>query len=97
MGASDTGMEPGVSTQRPAGYVPGELLVKFRPGISEERIDWILNSIGAQAMDSIATIRLYRVRIAEPDKMAEAVAVLQGFSEVEYAEPNYLESRPASQ
>jgi hypothetical protein len=96
-GASDRGTGPSLSIPRVAGHVPGEVLVKFRPGVSEERIEWILNVIGAQTRDSIATIRLYRLRIADPDKVKDAVAVLQGFAEVEYAEPNLLESQPAPQ
>jgi len=90
-------MEPNVPTPRPTRFVPGELVVKFRPGVSEERVEWILNLIGAQAVDSIATLRLYRVRISDPHKATEALAVLEGFAEVEYAEPNSLESQPAPQ
>jgi hypothetical protein len=96
-GASDRGTEPSISIRRAAGFVPGEVLVKFRPGVSAERIDWILNVIGGQTRDFIATIGLYRVRIAHPDKVTDAVTVLQGFAEVEYAEPNLLESQPAPQ
>jgi hypothetical protein len=80
-----------------AGDVPGELLVKFRPGVSEDRIQQILSHIGGRSIGSIATTKLYRVRLHDRHQVAEAIAALQRFAEVEYAEPNAVESPPMPQ
>jgi hypothetical protein len=90
--AGETRTAPAGAGARSGHYVPGELLVKFRAGVSEDRIQWILNQIRGQTIDVIATIRLYRVRIADHHRVAEAITVLEGFAEVEYAEFNAVDS-----
>jgi hypothetical protein len=85
------------STAHLAQHPPAELLVKFRDDISEDRAQWILAQVGGRIVDAIVTIRLYRVRIAEDDKLAQAIMHLQGFAEVEYVERNVLDSVPMTQ
>jgi hypothetical protein len=85
------------STAHLAQPLPGELLVKFRDDVSEDRAQWVLAQVGALVMDAIVTIRLYRVRIAEDDKLTKAIISLQGFGEVEYVERNVLDSVPMTQ
>ncbi len=91
---ADFGASNSIAVVRSGKSTPGELLVKFRPGVSEARIKWILQQVGGQSIESIATIRLHRVRIADDRNLAQIITILEGFPEVEYAEPNLVESMP---
>ncbi len=71
-------------------YVPGEVLVKFRAGISAENMTQALASVQAQAVESIGEIAVTRLRLGADVEVEDAVQRLQQLSQVEYAEPNYL-------
>jgi subtilisin family serine protease len=80
---------PGTQPRR--SYVPGELLVKFRPGTAKYRADNALRSAAVRFSRGYRTLPgLLRVSIS-PEKTVEAArAQLERSPEVEYAEPNYL-------
>jgi subtilisin family serine protease len=76
-------------------YVQGEILVKFRPGISVDPIqlaDQMLPIRGAQVSPVSAADRLYLVHFEDHISVEEAVARAEQDPWVEYAEPNYLYS-----
>ena len=70
-------------------FIPHEVLVKFKEGVSQERIASVLKN---NRMDVIAEIqrgRLYHVRILDDQSVESAITQLTSYQEIEYAEPNY--------
>ncbi|BFU89605.1 MAG: hypothetical protein NTAFB01_07920 [Nitrospira sp.] len=73
----------------PPRFVPYEVLVKFKEGISHERIASILKNNGMDVIAEIQRGRLYHVRIADNRSVESAITQLTSYQEIEYAEPNY--------
>ncbi len=74
------------STRR---FIPNELLLKFKDGVSQERIASILHD---NQIDVIAEIQrgcLYHVKILDDRSVESAITRLTSYQEIEYAEPNY--------
>jgi hypothetical protein len=94
MGAGSDALVVNDTEKRP---VAGELLVKFHQYVSEQRIEYVLDQVKGEVLGSIASIKLYRVRVPESRKVEEAIRVLQGFKEIEYVERNLLEKAPSPQ
>ena len=87
--ATTTGSaEPSMKSPAPR-FVPYELLVKFKDGISQERIASILKDNGIDVIAEIQRGRLYHVRILDDRSVESAIVHLTSYQEVEYAEPNY--------
>ena len=70
-------------------FVPYEVLVKFKDGISQERIASILKDNRIDVIAEIQRGRLYHVRILDDRSVESAIAQLTSYQEIEYAEPNY--------
>lgn len=70
-------------------FIPSELLVKFKDGISRERIASILKDNRIDVIAEIQPGRLYHVRILDDRSVESAINQLSSYQEVEYAEPNY--------
>jgi general secretion pathway protein D len=71
-------------------YEQGELLVKFKEGMSEDRISEILSTDGASVISVSKAGELYRIRLKKGMDVREAAKIFNGYKEVEYAEPNYI-------
>lgn len=73
-------------------YVPGEVLVKFKNGVTKQSRDRIVQSVSAGStsdnLEWSGPVGLL-VDASQPDSVAVADA-LRGQPEVEFAEPNYL-------
>ena len=69
-------------------FVPGEALVKFKPSVSQERIDVILKESGTELITEIKGIGVHHVRIVGKESVEFVVKKLSAFKEVAYAEPN---------
>jgi hypothetical protein len=78
------GKAPGKDT-----YAPGEILVKFKPGTSEARIDEINAHQGATVAEKMGG-GLYLLRIREGSEVKEMVDRYSALPEVQYAEPNFI-------
>jgi len=74
---------------RPADGVPGELLIKFKPDVSHERITALLGEVGAEVITVFESLHLYHVRMRSREPIETVIRTLSGLPEVEYAEPNY--------
>lgn len=75
-------------------YVAGELLVKFKSGVTQEQIDAFNAQQGVTVLDKISGIDVYRLKLPA-GKSVEAMQRLYGASPlVEYAEPNHKVSVP---
>jgi hypothetical protein len=77
-------------TKMKRGFVSGEVLVKFKPSVSQGRIDAILKESGTELMKMIQGIGVHHVRIVGKESVETVVKRLSAFQEVEYAEPNLL-------
>ena len=78
---------PGVGPK----FVPGELIVKFKPGISVQEIDAINASHGTSVLSVNPIARFMRLRIHGSDRaVRQMVRKYQDSGKVEYAEPNYI-------
>ncbi|MBX3301175.1 MAG: hypothetical protein KF693_03065 [Nitrospira sp.] len=70
-------------------FIPYELLVKFKNGIAQERIESILKDSRIDVIGVIQRGRLYHVRILDDRSVESAITQLTSYQEIEYAEPNY--------
>lgn len=70
-------------------FVPGEALVKFKPSVSQERIEAILKESGTELITEIKGIGVHHVRIVGKESIESVVKKLSTFQEVEYAEQNF--------
>src|SRR5690349_11449878 len=73
----------------PQSFVPREVLVKFKPSVSKERIDAILKETGTEQIIEIKGTRIHHVRIVGKGSVESVVNQLSALQEVEYAEPNF--------
>jgi predicted Fe-Mo cluster-binding NifX family protein len=71
-------------------FVSGEVLVKFKPSVSQERIDAILKECGTERIAVIKDMGIHHLRIVNKETVERVVTRLSAFQEVEYAEPNLL-------
>ncbi len=71
-------------------FKQGELLVKFKEGVSEQRISEILSSEGASIISAPKTKGPHLLKLKEGQDVHKAVGIFAGYKEVEFAEPNYI-------
>ena len=71
-------------------FVSGEALVKFKPSVSQERMDAILKECGTERIAMIKGMGVHHIRIVNKETVERVVTRLSVFQEVEYAEPNLL-------
>ena len=71
-------------------FVSGEALVKFKPSVSQERMDAILKECGTERIAVMKGMSVYHIRIVNKETVERVVTRLSAFQEVEYAEPNLL-------
>lgn len=77
-------------TKMKQGFVSGEVLVKFKPSVSQDRIDAILKECGTERIAVLKDLGVQHVRIVNKEAVEKVVMRLSAFQEVEYAEPNLL-------
>lgn len=71
------------------GAVEGELLVRFREGVTEEKALEIISGKGATVITIIKSIGVYHIRLSRGQDVEGAIKAFSGIPEVQYAEPNY--------
>lgn len=71
-------------------YVQGELIVKFKDGISESRIAEINNHVGTKVKDRILSGRIYILKITSGAPVEDVVKTYEKYPEVKFAGPNYI-------
>jgi subtilisin family serine protease len=69
-------------------FVPGEILVKFRPAVSAAAQSAAIALHGAATLRVLGRIDVYHLAISMP--VLDAVRLFQSLPEVEFAEPNYI-------
>jgi hypothetical protein len=76
------------SEERPA-YKEGEILVKFRTGVSEKEKESIMKRMETEALQDMGS-GLYLLRFEKEKSVEEMVEKFSALPQVEYAEPNRL-------
>jgi subtilisin family serine protease len=75
---------------RDRAYVPGELLVRFRPGVNAADRAQVLRGAGASVKKTLPLPGLRLVRLAAGTTVERTAEALERQPEVLYAEPNYV-------
>lgn len=75
--------------QKQQQFIPGEVLVKFKAGLTGEEIEAIREGYGLSLMKRIERIGVYRFKIPLDSTVDGIVEALNKNPYVEYAEPNY--------
>lgn len=70
-------------------YLPDEIIVKFKPDLSRERIDGLISFYGTEVISVSPYGGFFRLRIPRGRTVEEMVEIFSKQPEVEYAEPNY--------
>lgn len=71
-------------------YVSGELMVKFKEGVLDEKVRSIISEKGATVIKFIDKLRVYQLRLKAKQSVEDAADEFSKIPEVEYAEPNYI-------
>jgi len=71
-------------------YAPGEILVKFKEGLSKEYTRGIYRSLGFKTLEQDKRMPIERIKIPDGWSVQEAVSFYRADPDVEYAEPNYI-------
>jgi len=77
-------------------YVPGEVLVKFKEGISQARATQIMGKFGSKNIGVFSSIKnnkkslLKKVKLKQHITVNQAVKQYRMLREVEFVEPNYI-------
>jgi len=69
-------------------YVPGEVLIKFKPDVFPYEIDRIMQELRLIPLYQFRNINVEHVRIGSDLTVSEVINLLDGSGLVEYAEPN---------
>lgn len=70
-------------------FVPGEILVKFKDGVSSQRTRRGLSKVQGQIKQTVSAINVARVEVSKGQELA-AIAALRTDPNVEFVEPNYI-------
>jgi thermitase len=73
-----------------ASYVPGELIVKFREGVSTHAASAAAAAKGHSVVASLRLGGLSHVKLAPSQSVAFAMAAYRSDPDVEYVQPNYI-------
>lgn len=70
-------------------YIEGELLVKLKEGISEEKANKIIKEKDAKIIKVIKDLKIYHIKLKKGQSVKGAMKEFLEIDEVEYVEPNY--------
>jgi len=82
------GLQEGRAGSIQAEFVPGEILVKFRPSLFQTAARNVLINHNARIVGHIGRPNVFKLRIAPGRSVEDAVRILRLDSAVQYAEPN---------
>ncbi|MDP3104815.1 MAG: S8 family peptidase [Candidatus Methanoperedens sp.] len=73
-----------------ADFVPDEIIVKFKDGVGEDKIDKINSKHGGSVRETSSYSKSKRIAVSKGKKVSEMVQLYKAEDAVEYAEPNYV-------
>jgi subtilisin family serine protease len=76
-------------------YVPGELLVKYKPAVRSVASEYFRSRWGVATIRTFKKIGVQHVRLPKDMTVEEALEIYRSDPDVEYAEPNYLRYKSA--
>ena len=84
-------LDTGDKTQEPQGvvYVPGELLVKYRPSVHATAKEYYRTQWGIITFRRFGGIGVHHLKLPKGLTVEEALGIYLEDPDVEYAEPNY--------
>ncbi|MFH1090162.1 MAG: S8 family peptidase, partial [Pseudomonadota bacterium] len=71
-------------------YVPGELLVKFKPGLRSTGLSYVKSAWRVSELRSFDLIGVVHLKLPAGLSVEKAVEFFKNDQQVEYAEPNYI-------
>jgi thermitase len=71
-------------------YVPDEVLVKFKPSLSQTSIQVFVNAYQAKTIEKIQKYGIYKLKVAEHSSVEETVRIMEQNPDVQYVHPNYI-------
>ncbi len=71
-------------------YAPDQVLVKFKPTLSEEMRESTVAAYQSRKIKRIPRLDIYQIQIPEDLSVEEMLSLLERNPDVEYAEPNYF-------
>jgi len=72
------------------GYVPGEIVVKFKSGVKQANIEMFNQEQGATVLETNSTLGFMRLKTPAGKTVEELVAIYSKNPDIEYAEPNFI-------
>ena len=78
------------------GYVPGELLVKYKPSVRTVASEYYRSRWGVVTMRTFRRVGVQHLRLPKDMTVEEALELYQSDPDVEYAEPNYFRYKTAT-
>ncbi len=71
-------------------YAPGEVLVKFNPSLSEQKVESMIADYKSRKLKRIPRLDIYQVQIPEDVEVMDMVSMMDQDPDIDYAEPNYI-------
>jgi len=72
------------------GYMPGQILVKFKDGTDTQVIVAIQRELHLKPIKIVSRPNLYLMKILDGSSVERTVERLRNYEEVKYSEPNYV-------
>lgn len=79
-----------VTTDSLPEYVEGEILIKYKEGVSSQTVQASLHSLGIQTVKKYDRLGLEKCSVGENQTVEDAINALADNTNLEYAEPNYI-------
>jgi len=71
-------------------YVPGQVMVKLKPGVDAAALDTIAGELGLETIQPLALPGTYLMKIISAESVESIVKKLETYDTIEYGEPNYI-------
>ncbi len=84
------GTNGGTPSKSSGGYVPGEILVKFKPRVRLSALSGYLDRYGLRFLRSFPIIGVEHLKLPEGFDVPTAIQKMEADPNVEYVEPNYI-------
>lgn len=78
------------SSSEPLNYVPGELLVKYKPQLSLSSINSLHSQLNVTEIKRFSEINVHHIKLPSGTNVEDALKEFKNNPSVEYAEPNYI-------
>ncbi len=78
------------NTPQSSEYVEGEIIVKFKDGVSLQKIEEINKAMGTEIIKVFSSGKLFLLRLPKGVNVLDMVEKYKRLPEVAYGEPNYI-------